>query len=77
MAAHRVEGGRVMGWIKMDRELYESTVAYLQRELRVAVEQREAFKKVAGDAIDLLLAKNDPKAADLVVGYNEAGSEEM
>lgn len=66
-----------MGWIKMDRELYESTVAYLQRELRVAVEQREAFKKVAGDAIDLLLAKNDPKAADLVVGYNEAGSEEM
>lgn len=66
-----------MGWIKLDRELYESTVTYLQRELRVAVEQREAFRKVAGDAIDVLLANDVPEAADLVVGYNEAGSEEL
>lgn len=65
------------GWIKLDRELYESTIVYLQHELREAVEQREAFKKVAGDAIDLLLANDLPEAVDLVVGYNEAGSEEL
>lgn len=65
------------GWIKLDRELYESTIVYLQHELRVAVEQREAFKKVASDAIDLLFAKDLPEALDFVVGFNEAGSEEL